>query len=285
MNPRLTLLCNQAVRAMEGWLAIPRDGDACVLWSGGKDSMVMLHLMRHLAQIRLPVVLFREPWFPEKYRFHDQVIADWGLECYSPWPVGTWAYQHRRGMVLGARYQMRGGDAMDVPKDVLEYTAIDRDEAPVALPKSYLCGQDFLKRPRAHGECPWALAFIGHKDCDVDPVLGRIPLRESYLDRPDGTSLAYPLRHWTDRDVWDYLEHWDVPMDTARYAVNERRNRDDKTMNADWLPACTRCLTKGITETVHCPKLNRPIDGVAQHVVWAEGLTRWNFEAEGQAHG
>ena len=34
-----------------------------VCWSGGKDSMVLLHLMRECG-FELPVIFFREPWQP-----------------------------------------------------------------------------------------------------------------------------------------------------------------------------------------------------------------------------
>ena len=44
-----------------------------ICWSGGKDSMVLLHIMRGMG-IELPLVFFREPWQPSKYKFHDKSL-------------------------------------------------------------------------------------------------------------------------------------------------------------------------------------------------------------------
>ena len=279
----LKLLTSQTIGRIEGWLA-NEAGPACVFWSGGKDSMVMLHLITQVMKVRLPVVLFREPWWPQKYGFHDGVIRNWGLEVYSPWPVGTLAYQRESDghLVLIARYAMRGGDAVDVPKDVIEFKDLRslRELPGESLLMGHACGVDILSRPRAHTEWPWTMALIGHKDVDTDPVLGHIPLYADYLDRPEGTSLAYPLRHWTDADVWAYLKEHEVPVNQLRYDPALEVNRQDRQYNEDWMHACTRCLTAGATETVPCPKYQRHVPGRAHQVAWVETLRRWNFEGE-----
>lgn len=244
-----------------------------VLWSGGKDSMVMLDIIRHRMELRLPVVLFREPWWPEKYAFHDRITSAWNLEVYSPPPIGSFAYEADDHVVLMARYQMRGDDLMDVPKDVIEL-----DEDRETMGRGWHCGQTILTRPRGTMEWPWDTAFIGHKDSDTDPVLGAIPLHSDFIERPEGTSLAYPLRKWTDADVWAYIEAMNVPMDIARYDVAKRANWEHKRYNADWIQACTRCLTTSAAASCHCPKWNRSILGVRERVAWVDSLKRDNFQ-------
>lgn len=245
-----------------------------ILWSGGKDSMVMLDLIRSHMDIRLPVILFREPWWPEKYRFHDRMIAAWNLEVYSPPPAGSFAYEGDDHVVLLARYAMRGDDFVDVPKDVIEL-----DDNRQEMRAGWHCGARILSRPRGYQEWPWDTVFVGHKDCDTDPVLGAIPLHSDFIERPEGTSPAYPLRHWTDKDVWDYIEAMNVPMDGDRYDVVNRRNRADRRYNADWIQACTRCLTTSESATCHCPLWNRQILGARERVAWVPSLLGHNFDA------
>lgn len=242
-----------------------------ILWSGGKDSMVLLDLVRYKMDLNLPVVLFREPWWPQKYAFHDTLAAVWNLEVYSPPPLASTAYQAPDHLVLLARYGMRGSDVIEVPKDVIEY-----DASPTV---SWACGVEILERPRGVMEWPWETVLVGHKDCDIDPVLGQVPLKTARHAMPGGTTLLYPLRHWTDADIWDYIEAHDLPMDEARYHVAERRNWADRGANADWFHACTRCLSTPASESVPCPRWQRDIPGRKEGVVWEDTLLRDNFTA------
>jgi hypothetical protein len=63
-----------------GWLTgvLVQYKNPAIMCSFGKDSMVMLHLMRKF-NLPLPIVFYRDPWFPKKYDFADRMIAEWGL--------------------------------------------------------------------------------------------------------------------------------------------------------------------------------------------------------------
>ena len=76
----MTKKLNQTRRIIDdGMRHMPR-GVMC--WSGGKDSMVLLDIMREMGH-HMPVVFFREPWHPAKYKFHDQIIRDWQLQVVT----------------------------------------------------------------------------------------------------------------------------------------------------------------------------------------------------------
>lgn len=316
------LLTSRTCSQIEGWLS--QSLSPVLLWSGGKDSMVLLHLLTQIMRTRIPCVLYREPWWPEKYAFHDALAVEWGLTVHSPWPMASMAYRDDATdkLVLLARYPLRGqGQTMDVPKDVIRFPDDDSNDndtdhaigdegtmvpgeipgrlpqggahetdplvSPVAAdsrhwpapPPGYACGLDILSRPRANSEFPWDLALIGHKDCDTDPVLGRIPLWAPIVPHAGGTSLGYPLKDWTDADIWDYIEHHGVPMDEGRYDVEHRTNWPSRRLNADWMHACTRCVEVGFPERVDCPKLNREVRGASHTVLWVDSLERYNFIA------
>ena len=55
-----------------------------------------------------------------------------------------------------------------------------------------------------------------------------------------GVNAVFPLRHWTDQDVWDYTELNRVPYDKRRY--QNRAELDDKWLNPDYVHACTACI-------------------------------------------
>ena len=59
-----------------------------VLWSSGKDSMVLLHLVRRVRK-DLPVVFFREPFQPRRYAFANDIIEDWELNVHEWPPIAT----------------------------------------------------------------------------------------------------------------------------------------------------------------------------------------------------
>ena len=59
-----------------------RNGFDVLFWSGGKDSMAMLHIMRSMG-IDLPLIFFKEPWQPIKYKFHNKFIEEWNLLVHT----------------------------------------------------------------------------------------------------------------------------------------------------------------------------------------------------------
>jgi 3'-phosphoadenosine 5'-phosphosulfate sulfotransferase (PAPS reductase)/FAD synthetase len=58
-----------------------------VLWSGGKDSTAMLHLIRYEVGAKLPVIQWREPRFRSRYAFSDRLANAWDLEMYDYAPM------------------------------------------------------------------------------------------------------------------------------------------------------------------------------------------------------
>jgi hypothetical protein len=72
--------------------------------------------------------------------------------------------------------------------------------------RPFVCGLQWLTRPKTlGGQWPWTTVFIGHKNSDVDPYEGPVPLKADQVQTA-GVTAVFPLRHWTDEDVWDYIE-------------------------------------------------------------------------------
>ena len=72
-------------RKVEQWLG--QCANPVVLWSGGKDSTAMLHLIRYEVGANLPVIQWREPRFRSRYAFSDRLANAWDLEMYDYAPM------------------------------------------------------------------------------------------------------------------------------------------------------------------------------------------------------
>lgn len=237
-----------------------------VCWSGGKDSMTLLHLLR-TAEIELPVVFFREPWQPRKYAFHDQLIRDWELHVLSWHPSGVGYQQTGDEFELQNCYRL-GTMEMTCPTGIV----------PPADGLPWACGVEMGTRPTQDGLDVYPhfqALWVGHKRSDCDVVLGgdagsRIHARM----RADGSRTFFPLRDWTDADVWDYIEEFDVPHDIERYEKHEGvwRERPHRRHNADYVHACTACMDRRAEAPryVLCPKLGMTIENTAADLPWIE---------------
>lgn len=225
-----------------------------LMCSFGKDSMVLLHMLRGE---KLPIVWLKDPWFPRKYAFGNRVVEDWDLEAHSYPPVSTSMLYGKNGAAEYVQDFEANGGTISIPKHLEE-----------KLDGKWACGRDdFFGVPLARYNFLWDMCLVGHKDSDVDSLYGSVRLHQRVLRREVGPSFAFPLKDWTDEDVWDYTEEYEIPVDHARYDIVGRCEREDKTLNSDYYQACIRCIDKRRAgETVACPKYKTDLKNVSQLV-------------------
>lgn len=232
-----------------------------VLCSFGKDSLVLLWLFLSRGSTP-PIVFYRDPFFPYKFNFAQKVMSDFNLCAFDYAPIRLTMLYGKGLPALVSEYHMGAVATLALPKNIIEF-----DESRAAS-HPFLCGVDFFSRPVGTFTFPWALAFLGHKDCDSDQIYGDVPLRSEIIYRDIGPNYCYPLKEWTDADVWDYIEYFGVPVQADRYDVKNRREWPDKTFNSDYFPACIRCLDKRRAGTeVYCPKYKKEIPNVSGAVM------------------
>lgn len=224
-----------------------------VLSSFGKDSMVMLDLMAQLG-LKFPVLFHREPFSPTKVAFANQIIERIDYQVYDYPPLETVVTKSNGLIEIGNCYQVGAGFLY------LPYGVRPPEEG-----KDFLCGyQDLYQRPTGTFNFPWDVGFVGHKSSDVDPCLGAIPLKSDMAGKPGACDYAFPLRHFTDEDIWRYHQEFNVPINTKRYdEKNGFREFPDLTFNNDHYHACTQCLDRDQPESVLCPKTQQMIPNIS----------------------
>jgi len=226
-----------------------------VMWSSGKDSQVLLFLLR-ARQIHCPVIFHRFPFHPEKYEFAERMIREWGLEVYDWAPSAVTLQKSGKHLSLVQHYQV-GRATVALPLDIYEPLAFNGG--------AFVCGaRDGLMRPTGSFNYPWDAVFLGHKGSDVDPLWGPIPLGVDVRLNVGAPDSAYPLRQWTDADVWDYSWRYDVPQQWTRYDKSTGEENKDRRLNPDWHLGCTRCLDRDGPAAVWCPKLRVQVSNLAR---------------------
>ena len=228
-----------------------------VMSSFGKDSMVMLDILKRMG-VKLPVIFHREPYCPSKDLFANEAIEREQYAVFDYQPSETAVVKNNGHMEIVNFYQVGPRLWNWMP------TGIRKPEEG----KPWLCGYvDLYRKPFGTFEFPWDVAFLGHKSSDVDPVLGPIPLAVDIKVNDGGCHYAYPVRHFTDADVWSYTEQFGVPFNEKRYdKANGYREFSDITWNNDYYHACTRCLDRDEPPVVFCPRLGYEIPNISKEI-------------------
>lgn len=222
----------------------------------------MLHLLIFKMGVKLPCVQWREPRFRHRYAHSDYLARVWDLTLFDYAP-GKIAIQ----------------DGFDIESgkprfDFLKYYQWGRNTALVLSLGSeepregepYLCGlHDVINRPLGTFNWPWDAALHGQKSADVDLIKGHVPLAQDVRRVMDAPTQLFPMRYWSDDDIFSYLENEGVPMDPTRYdrASGKWGHMADKSENADYYPICWNCVNRHLGGTVWCPKLAAQVNNIS----------------------
>ena len=133
----------------------------------------------------------------------------------------------------------------------------------------FLCSKsDVLLKPVGNFNVPWDAVIVGHKDSDTDPLQGSLKLHLDQKQTIGCPTMVFPLRDWTDADIWEYSEEYGVPIHLDRYEKIDGKwgEKVDRSLNPDWFPACSRCINAGGSEYVHCPKIGGMINNIGKQL-------------------
>ena len=214
-----------------------------VACSFGKDSMVMLALVRE-QKPDVDVVYFNAFPSPTKHAFAMQVANDWKLNLHCPTPLGRDLIGKGDHVKILELHLLAPNRAMAFPMEAEPGYEPDAD---------CHCAIAKLNEPVADCQLDFDGVFIGHRNDDVDPTQSAVPLASDAVIYPDFRYL-YPLKDWTEADIWHATNLLEIPQNWARYSQNEM------AANNDYYPLCTRCLSSDVPVT--CPKTQQDIPGV-----------------------
>ncbi|MDZ4737833.1 MAG: sulfate adenylyltransferase subunit CysD [Rhodospirillaceae bacterium] len=192
--------------------AFARIDRLAMLWSLGKDSNVMIWLARKAFFGRVPFPVMHidtQKKFPEMYAFRDRYVKEWELnfireECP---PVEATDPSLPPAARSAARKTLGLRDALAKHKFNGIIAGIRRDEESVRAKERYFSPRgdtgawDFRDQPPE---------FWDHFNTNLPP----------------GTHLrVHPLLHWTELDIWRYIQREDIPVVDLYFSKGGKRYR------------------------------------------------------------
>ena len=200
-------------------IAIIREAKAqfknpAVLWSTGKDSTATVWLCKKafLGKIPFPVIHIDTSYkFPEIYEFRDEIAEEWSLNLIiaknekalkqgmSPEKGRLECCTALKTEALKSLIKKRGFDALIL--------AIRRDEHGIRAKERRYSPRD--------EDFSW-----NYKDQPAE-------LWDLYVKPSEGFShmRVHPILHWTELDVWQYVQREKLPVNPLYFAKNGKRYR------------------------------------------------------------
>lgn len=192
--------------------AFARLNRLALLWSLGKDSNVMIWLVRKafFGHVPFPVMhVDTGKKFPEMYAFRDRYAEEWGLDLkvescpgieevdQTLPPAARSAARKTEG--LKRALQKHGFDGL--------IAGIRRDEEPTRA-------KERVFSPRGN-EGAWNVRAQPPEFWD-----------QFNASLPAGTHLrVHPILHWTEYDIWAYTQRENIPVIPLYFAKNGKRYR------------------------------------------------------------
>lgn len=192
--------------------AFNRIDKLAMLWSLGKDSNVMIWLARKafFGHVPFPVMhIDTGRKFPEMYAFRDRYAAEWGLnllleECPPVEEVDQTlppAARSAARKTLGLRNAIAKHGFTGIIAGIRRDEESVRAKERVFSPRGDTGQWDFRDQPPEFWD-------------------------QFNTDLPPGTHLrVHPLLHWTELDIWRYVQRERIPVVDLYFAKNGKRYR------------------------------------------------------------
>ena len=242
--------------------ALTNSKNPVVMCSFGKDSIVVLHLVRQFRKLK--VIFHRESVQHHKYEYANRLMREWDLHVIDYPPSGTALSEGNDHLDVVNFYQV-GSKTIYLPTELHQ-----QDNG-----RDTVCAlSDIYGKMTGTVNYPFDLIFHGHKASDSDPILGKVPIFADVALNAEAPHLAYPIRHFTDEDVWRYIEENDIPTHHERYVKKDGVWGDsyDKTQHPHYVSCCYSCMSKNTGNNVHCPKWGLTVSNVSSQLRWAPKL-------------
>ncbi|MBY0414598.1 MAG: sulfate adenylyltransferase subunit 2 [Bdellovibrionales bacterium] len=211
-NDRLRELEQQSIFIIrEAYKKFPKLG---MLWSMGKDSTVMLWLVRKafFGKVPFPLVHIDTTFkFPEMIKFRDEKAREWGINLIvakneKALSEGMNSSVGRLECCTALKTEALKQFLIKNPFQAI-FVAIRRDEEGTRAKERYFSPRDEAFK--------W------------DFVEQPPELWDQYnTDFPDGEHVrVHPLLHWSESDIWEYIKKENIPTLDLYYSKEGKRYR------------------------------------------------------------
>ena len=253
--------------------ALAEHDSPAMFWSGGKDSIVALHLLRQVhsspAVIFLGHIYGSSSW---RWKWALQELTEQNLCAFFMPPTCFQLCQNGDDFLLLGAYAFNG--------QLLSTSAFLHSKDKRGDSGPFTCARhEILSAPLAPQglKGAWNMFVTGQRSSDIlkcaftsDMNQGE-PWQGETIAPAGGGVRVTPLLHWQRSDVWDYIRRHGLRYQRERYEGGSA------AMDFDSGQACWDCLdTRHTGQTVICPKTGQTVtvnipDGVYQATL--ESLT------------
>jgi sulfate adenylyltransferase subunit 2 len=199
-----------------------------MLWSMGKDSMTLLWLIRKAFLGKVPISILHLDTgykFPEMITFRDQIAREWNLDLKIIRPPKQKSAMRKNKIECCHHHKTLPflKAIKDFELDVI-YLGIRSDEHGVRAKEQYFSlrgeegGYDVASQPLA--------------------VWDFYPQKKKKNEH----FRIHPLLHWSEQDVWEYIQQENIPIPKLYFSKNGRRYR-----SLGCVPCCQAIPSKAKT--------------------------------------
>lgn len=195
--------------------AVYRFKKPALLWSIGKDSTVLLYLARKALfgdMSKLPVIhIDTKKNFPEMHSFRDKLAKKWGLKLV----VGMYGdkCKNPENEIPGLNVCC-GAPKTEALKETIAKNNFDALIVGIRRDEHGIRAKERVFSPR-NKEFKW-----NYKNQPAE-------LWEQYTSKKERDThiRVHPLLHWTEKNIWEYIEKEKIPVLSLYFAKNGYRYR------------------------------------------------------------
>lgn len=202
-------------------LALQKLQTPSLAFSAGKDSTVLLHLLRQFAPEIIVIYGNTTIEFPECIKFARWLRDEWDLNYYEAKPDVTfwWVVQEYGWPLMGKTFGV-GGVAHKSSREQFFDDLAERGELTgeyaiqAEVPISSACCTFLKERPsqKLQKELGVDGVFLGIMASESrQRMFNFLEYGEWYYAKSQKMWKSHPLAIWTDDDIWDYIRRFNVP--------------------------------------------------------------------------
>ena len=192
-----------------------QEKDIAVLWSMGKDSTVLLWLIKKafFGKVPFPVIHIDTTFkFPEMYEFRDQLAKEWDLDLV--------VRKNEEALNAGISYDTE--DAVTVCHELKTRPLQD------LVKKEKIKGLFVGIRSDEHGIRAKEQVISPRKsDFTWDYLDSNIQIGDVYVQDVDNDEHVriHPILNWTELEIWEYVKEENIPTNELYFAKDGERYR------------------------------------------------------------